>query len=208
VACRICGGFITERNLKQYSDNILKGFATSLSIVLSFLASVELFDLPITISFLVGASVVLGATWMYNMSDPQNASSRKREGKSEETNSHYEDVPLRVGGEGDSTSKKGGELRDEQTNGRPPLSINVRDRDPIEPALISPIEPHEPLLGYPNGIGTRGESASWSNRSIGERLLGKMSSMVGFATIDDGHETKDRFPLNSKGSSDTHASRQ
>ncbi|KAF8197582.1 nucleotide-sugar transporter-domain-containing protein [Pholiota molesta] len=39
---------------------------TSLSIVLSFLASVALFDFHITPSFVVGASTVLCATWMYN----------------------------------------------------------------------------------------------------------------------------------------------
>jgi len=47
----------------------MKGFATSLSIVISFLASVALFNLSITPSFLVGATTVLGATWMYNQPD-------------------------------------------------------------------------------------------------------------------------------------------
>jgi len=55
----------------KYSDNILKGFATSLSIVLSFLASVVLFNFSITPSFVIGASTVLGATWMYNQPAPK-----------------------------------------------------------------------------------------------------------------------------------------
>ncbi|KAJ3819108.1 nucleotide-sugar transporter-domain-containing protein [Lentinula raphanica] len=65
VSIQVFGGLITAIVIK-YSDNILKGFATSLSIVLSFLASVILFDFRITPSFVIGASTVLCATWMYN----------------------------------------------------------------------------------------------------------------------------------------------
>ncbi|KAK0225788.1 nucleotide-sugar transporter-domain-containing protein [Armillaria fumosa] len=65
VAIQVFGGLITALVIK-YSDNILKGFATSLSIVLSFLASVALFEFRITPSFIIGASTVLCATWMYN----------------------------------------------------------------------------------------------------------------------------------------------
>jgi hypothetical protein len=124
---------------------------------------------------------------MYNVPDPQKGPSRKREGKSEEISSRYEDAPSKGNGEGDDISKKEGQLHDEQTNGLLPLSTNVGDSDQIEPALISPIGSHEPLLGYPNGIGisaTRRDSVSWGNQSMGERLLGKMSGMVGFATAE------------------------
>lgn len=65
VAVQVLGGLITAIVIK-YSDNILKGFATSLSIVLSFLASVALFGFHITPSFVIGSSTVLAATWMYN----------------------------------------------------------------------------------------------------------------------------------------------
>jgi solute carrier family 35 (UDP-sugar transporter), member A1/2/3 len=50
----------------KYSDNILKGFATSLSIVISFLASVALFDFQMSITFALGSVIVLIATWLYN----------------------------------------------------------------------------------------------------------------------------------------------
>lgn len=73
VAVQVFGGLVTAVVIK-YSDNILKGFATSLSIILSFLASVALFDFRLTSSFLIGSSVVLAATWMYNQpagSEPQ-----------------------------------------------------------------------------------------------------------------------------------------
>ncbi|TFY76931.1 hypothetical protein EWM64_g7081 [Hericium alpestre] len=65
VAIQVFGGLVTAIVIK-YSDNILKGFATSLSIVLSFLASVLLFHFRITPTFVLGASTVLAATWMYN----------------------------------------------------------------------------------------------------------------------------------------------
>lgn len=65
VAVQVFGGLVTAVVIK-YSDNILKGFATSLSIVLSFLASVALFGFRITPSFIIGSSTVLAATWMYN----------------------------------------------------------------------------------------------------------------------------------------------
>lgn len=47
-----------------------KGFATSISIVLSFLASVALFNYPVTLAFCVGSSIVLAATYMYNAPAP------------------------------------------------------------------------------------------------------------------------------------------
>ena len=70
VAIQVFGGLITAIVIK-YSDNILKGFATSLSIILSFLASVVLFDFHITPGFLLGSSTVLVATWMYNQPAPR-----------------------------------------------------------------------------------------------------------------------------------------
>lgn len=65
VFTQVFGGLITAVVIK-YSDNILKGFATSLSIILSFLASVILFHFRITSSFLIGSITVLVATWLYN----------------------------------------------------------------------------------------------------------------------------------------------
>lgn len=65
VLVQVLGGLVTAMVIK-YSDNILKGFATSLSIVISFLASVALFDFHLTITFVLGSSIVLIATWLYN----------------------------------------------------------------------------------------------------------------------------------------------
>lgn len=54
---------------------VRKGFATSLSIIISFLASVALFSYPITLAFVVGSSIVLAATYVYN-SPSEQANSR------------------------------------------------------------------------------------------------------------------------------------
>jgi len=47
----------------------MKGFATSLAIVLSFCAGIILFDFQVTTSFLLGTSMVVAATYLYNLPD-------------------------------------------------------------------------------------------------------------------------------------------
>jgi UDP-sugar transporter A1/2/3 len=73
VLTQTFGGLVTAIVMK-YSDNIMKGFATSLSIVLSFLASVALFNYTLSIGFVLGASTVLAATWVYNSPTPERIS--------------------------------------------------------------------------------------------------------------------------------------
>jgi solute carrier family 35 (UDP-sugar transporter), member A1/2/3 len=68
IACQAIGGLIVAAVVK-YADNILKGFATSLSIILSCLASVYLFQFRIHAAFLAGCSMVLYATHMYGRPD-------------------------------------------------------------------------------------------------------------------------------------------
>ncbi|KAF8559761.1 nucleotide-sugar transporter [Imleria badia] len=75
VTIQVLGGLVTAMVIK-YSDNILKGFATSLSIVISFLASVALFDFQITVTFILGSVIVLIATWLYNQPSRSPSSSR------------------------------------------------------------------------------------------------------------------------------------
>lgn len=69
VLIQTFGGLVTALVIK-YSDNIVKGFATSLAIVLSFLASVILFGFEMSIGFSLGASIVLWATALYNRCEP------------------------------------------------------------------------------------------------------------------------------------------
>jgi solute carrier family 35 (UDP-sugar transporter), member A1/2/3 len=77
VATQVIGGLVTAMVIK-YSDNILKGFATSLSIVISFLASVVLFNFVITFTFLLGSLLVVAATCLYNQ--PQRGSGGSAKG--------------------------------------------------------------------------------------------------------------------------------
>ncbi|GAA5911738.1 hypothetical protein JCM8208_005583 [Rhodotorula glutinis] len=68
VLIQVFGGLITALVIR-YSDNIMKGFATSLAIVLSFCAGIILFDFQVTTSFLLGTSMVVAATYLYNLPD-------------------------------------------------------------------------------------------------------------------------------------------
>ncbi|VDC06665.1 unnamed protein product [Peniophora sp. CBMAI 1063] len=84
VATQVLGGLITALVIK-YADNIMKGFATSLSIVISFLLSVGLFHTRITLAFLVGASIVLAATWLYSQPDTRCSRSSNRNKRDPQT---------------------------------------------------------------------------------------------------------------------------
>jgi UDP-sugar transporter A1/2/3 len=60
------GGGLVVAMVVKYADNILKGFATSLAIVISCVASVYLFDFQVTLQFVLGASLVMLSIFMYN----------------------------------------------------------------------------------------------------------------------------------------------
>ncbi|BGP14015.1 hypothetical protein JCM10213_005600 [Rhodosporidiobolus nylandii] len=68
VLIQVFGGLVTALVIR-YSDNIMKGFATSLAIVLSFCAGIILFDFQVTLSFLVGTAIVVASTYLYNSPD-------------------------------------------------------------------------------------------------------------------------------------------
>lgn len=72
VCVQAAGGLIVAIVIK-YADNILKGFATSLSIILSTVASIFLFDFVPTIYFLFGSVLVFLATYLYSMPEPAKA---------------------------------------------------------------------------------------------------------------------------------------
>lgn len=65
VCLQSFGGLIVAVAVK-YADNILKGFATSLAIIVSCIVSVYIFNFRITYSFSVGTTLVLMATYMYS----------------------------------------------------------------------------------------------------------------------------------------------
>lgn len=64
VFLQAAGGLVIAVVIK-YADNILKGFATSISIVLSTVISVFFFSFSLTVGFMLGAGLVIGAVFMY-----------------------------------------------------------------------------------------------------------------------------------------------
>lgn len=65
IFLQAAGGIIVALVVK-YADNILKNFATSLSILLSAVASYYLFGTPITAVFLLGATMVISSTFWFS----------------------------------------------------------------------------------------------------------------------------------------------
>ncbi|XP_029032435.1 UDP-N-acetylglucosamine transporter isoform X4 [Osmia bicornis bicornis] len=64
VVLQAGGGLIVAMVVK-YADNILKGFATSLAIIISCIASIYLFDFKLTLQFSLGAVLVICSIFMY-----------------------------------------------------------------------------------------------------------------------------------------------
>lgn len=65
VGLQVAGGLVTAIVIK-YADNILKGFAVSFSIVLSFIASIAFFGYRVTLPFILGATLTISSTLIYN----------------------------------------------------------------------------------------------------------------------------------------------
>ncbi len=59
------GGGLMIAVVMKYADNILKGFATSISIVLSTWISTILFNFHLTLFFMCGATIVMSAVFLY-----------------------------------------------------------------------------------------------------------------------------------------------
>ena len=56
----------------KYADNVLKGFATSISIILSAVISAMYFnDVNVNTAFLVGSLVVLASVYLYGYVPPR-----------------------------------------------------------------------------------------------------------------------------------------
>ncbi|KAJ1921701.1 hypothetical protein H4219_000434 [Mycoemilia scoparia] len=72
IVSQAAGGIIVALVVK-YADNILKGFATSISIIISSIVSIWMFDFYPGAYFLVGAVLVIYASITYG-SDPNKAS--------------------------------------------------------------------------------------------------------------------------------------
>ncbi|GBG32518.1 CMP-sialic acid transporter [Hondaea fermentalgiana] len=70
ILTQAVGGLLVAVVMK-YADNILKGFATSLSIVLASILSAFLFEVPITNLFMGGAALVIFAVYVYGKFPPK-----------------------------------------------------------------------------------------------------------------------------------------
>ena len=71
IAMQAFGGLLVAVVVK-YADNILKGFATSFSIIISTVVSVYLFGFAVNLQFMVGAGLVIVAIYLY--SQPKQSS--------------------------------------------------------------------------------------------------------------------------------------
>jgi len=78
VAQNALGGLLVAVVVK-YADNILKGFACSLAIIITCVASIFIFDFSLSFQFCTGASLVIGSIFLYGYQPPptKTASSEK-----------------------------------------------------------------------------------------------------------------------------------
>lgn len=65
-------GFVIASVMK-YADNILKGFATAVSIILSSVLSIYIFDFTISFQFFTGASLVVLSVFLYGYKPKQKS---------------------------------------------------------------------------------------------------------------------------------------
>lgn len=65
IVLQVQGGLLVAVVVK-FANNILKGFATSMAIVLSTVASMIFFDFNLTPMFVLGATLVIASVMMYN----------------------------------------------------------------------------------------------------------------------------------------------
>lgn len=68
IAMQALGGVVVAM-VVSYADNIAKNFATSISILISCLASVWFFDFTISGHYFIGTTIVLFSTYLYTSND-------------------------------------------------------------------------------------------------------------------------------------------
>ncbi|CAO3595567.1 unnamed protein product [Absidia cylindrospora] len=66
ISIQAFGGLVVALVVK-FADNILKGFATSISIILSSLVSVFIFNFTLSGTFIIGTALVIYATYLYGL---------------------------------------------------------------------------------------------------------------------------------------------
>lgn len=76
VAQNALGGLLVAVVVK-YADNILKGFACSLAIIITCVASVFIFDFSLSLQFCSGAGLVMASIFLYGYQPPANKAVEK-----------------------------------------------------------------------------------------------------------------------------------
>lgn len=67
------GGGLIVAVVVKYADNILKGFATSLAIIISCIASIYIFNFNLTLQFSAGAMLVIASIFLYGYDPAKSA---------------------------------------------------------------------------------------------------------------------------------------
>ena len=76
IGMQAFGGLLVAVVVK-YADNILKGFATSFSIILSCVVSIYLFNFNLSVQFVLGAVLVMAAIYFYGRPTPPASGTQK-----------------------------------------------------------------------------------------------------------------------------------
>jgi len=79
------GGGLLVAAVIKYADNVLKGMATGVSVVVSTGMSMVLFGTPVTFQFAVGAIIILSSVYLFSNEFP-GFKSWKKEGSRNENN--------------------------------------------------------------------------------------------------------------------------
>jgi solute carrier family 35 (UDP-sugar transporter), member A1/2/3 len=87
------GGGLIVAVVVKYADNILKGFATSLAIVLSCFASIFLFNFLLTFQFVFGTCFVIVSVFLYSHDPNKNKVEKKLSNNREEKEALLEAQP-------------------------------------------------------------------------------------------------------------------
>jgi len=85
------GGIVIAVVVK-YADNILKGFASSAAIIISCVASMYIFDFELSTLFVIGATLVIIATYMYSKFVPKPVMLPSKEPVASLSNSSYQNI--------------------------------------------------------------------------------------------------------------------
>lgn len=90
------GGGLIVAVVVKYADNILKGFATSLAIVLSCLASIILFSFQLTLQFSLGTILVISSVFLYGYDPNKHKNIKKTSNIKEDEEALLDSEPQNV----------------------------------------------------------------------------------------------------------------